>query len=271
MVDEIPGTVFAGQTPVEPPMVLLQGPEKCGKSTAATTLFDWPFPGARPYVLAFDATGPDSCAQLGYQVAHMKVRDQIGATFFDKARTALTGVETYFARRTKDSKYTSVVVDCASTMSERFLEDAKQRYRHGKKIYGEVLDQSREVMWRLLNLGVPVVWLSWLRESYEEKDEKGRTTGIVMGGPQIAGSFKSILAGKASNILTLEKKYIGVGRDGADQSGHVRVFHTKTWNHIEAGGRFALPDLMPANLGLVLSYNYGMIDNPALQLHQVIQ
>src|SRR3989304_8723540 len=83
----IPGLTYAGQGAIEPPILLIIGKEKSGKSSLALTLFDWPSPGCRPLVLAFDALGFDSVAQFA-PCPGIKVKDQPGLTFWDKTNVA---------------------------------------------------------------------------------------------------------------------------------------------------------------------------------------
>jgi hypothetical protein len=272
-MDRIPGSESTSLVPSEPANILVMSPPKHGKSCLATTLIGWPEEGCEPAVLAFDPTGPDSCAQLGFQLNGVVkvVKQPLAALpmpgddekypFFAKTVTALTSLEQFFRKRSK--QYTSLVIDCASTMTSKLLEDAEKVHKDGRAAYGAVLKQSKEVYSRMTNLGIPTIWLSWLQEPYESKDNKGRVTAMNLGGPKLDGSFKAHLAGSVHMMLMLEKK--SVGRvEGADASGCIRQFHTKTWNRIECSGRYALPEPMPANLGLVLAYHTGMLPNPAI-------
>ena len=258
----IQGIVYSGQQLPEPPHILIVGGEKSGKSTLATTLMNWPQPGNMPLVLAFDKTGPDSCAQIGYQIPHIKIKDRPGATFAEKCQTTITEIGLAFGRRSPDFPFTSIVCDCASTLTEKLLDEEKQLhpdYKDPRKHYGAVLDHSKAIMWRLLDLQVPVIWLSWDKEPFvaETVNEKTqqKSKRQVMGKPFTAGNFGKILAGKVHQIMILEKLKIGVGVEGADPQGYVRQLHTRTWENYEAGGRFSslLPEPAPANLGYVLN------------------
>lgn len=251
---QIPGVVMAGTVPQEPPTLLVIGPPKYGKSTLAASLIGWPEPGMMPLVLAFDPTGPDSCASIGMPVPMMKIRDLAGATWMDRTRTALNTLEGVF--RGKKAPFGSLVVDCASTMIERLHEDATRNTKNPdpRAAYGVILEQSKEILSRIHDLGVPTVWLSWMRESYIEESGEGaqKKRRQVLGGPLITGNFRARLAGTVHMITILDKINVGPGAPGADAQGYQRVLHTRTWSGIEAGGRYVLPEPFPANLGLMM-------------------
>ncbi len=248
----IPGLSYAGTEDPEPPIIVVEGGEKVGKSTTAISLVNWPKEGNYPLILAFDAAGVDSCAQMGYTMPCVKVKDQPGADTWQKTQSALTSIENAFRSKKGNFPFTSVVVDCGSTMTEKFWRDASKGMTNpGEKLqaYGTVLERSKEVMWRLLEIGVPTIWYTWIKEPFQDQKTKRQ----VLGGPLLVGNFKAVLSGKASQILLMEK--VKTGGQGADAQGYVRQFHTKTHANIEAGGRYSqyLPDPCPPNLGWILT------------------
>jgi hypothetical protein len=253
-VSPIAGVSLSGTIPTEPPTIMVIGPPKVGKSTLATTLIGWPEPGMVPLVLAFDPTGPDSCAALGYPVPTLKVRDQVGGTWMEKSRTALSNMEAAF-RSKRAAPFGSVLVDCASTMIERLHEDAARTNTNPDKrsTYGIILEQAKEIMCRLHDLQVPIVWLAWMKESFIEETPGGegqpKKKRQIMGGPLITGNFRARLAGTVHMIAILDKINVGPNAAGADSQGYQRVLRTKTFNGVEAGGRYNLPDPFPAHLG----------------------
>lgn len=251
----IHGVVLSGTVPNEPPIILVIAREKTGKSSLACSLMGWH--GGNPLVLAFDPTGPDSCARLGYQVPNVKIKDAPGNTFVEKAINVITNVEQSFRNRGAGFPFTSIVIDCASTMSEMLFQHfqaANPGVKDPRQIYGNVLDVSRQYFFKLTTLSVPTIWIAWLKEPFTEEKGSGpnKTRVNVEGGPQITGSFKNILAGKATNIILLDKEKHGTNAPGADEQGYVRMFHTKPYNNINCAGRFALPEPCPAHLGYVL-------------------
>ena len=250
----IVGVDAAGTTSFEPPIILVIGPEKSGKSSLTISLFDWPNRGDQPLVLAWDPSGPDSCAQLGYPVARIKVKDLAGATYVEKMHAMLDNLE--YVYRGGKRPFTTLVTDCASTMVERlFTEDRKLNpSKDPRRNYGNLLELGREYMARIIDLGVPTVWYSWLREPFiEERDDAGRKIKRqILGGPQIAGGFKSLLAGRAHQMCVLEKLKVPPNTPGVHGDGFMRVLHTKPWANIDAGGRYGLPEPMPAHLGYML-------------------
>lgn len=252
-------------SPDENELLLVIAKEKSGKSTLATTLWDFPEVGDRPLVIAFDKTGPDSCAQIGYEVPNIKVANQPGADLWQRSEAVLANLHDVYVNKGL-RPYSTIFVDCASTQAEGYwsmtagLTNPLQRY-------GFVLEKCREFLNRLTDLGVPVVYVSWLAEPYVQESGSGQNKSKkqVLGGPQILGNFKGLLAGKALMILYMEK-IKALGNDpAANSDGYKRIFHTKTHNYVEAGGRRSLPDPMQANLGLVLAMIRGMVENPALK------
>jgi hypothetical protein len=258
----IPGVTLTGQFPQEPPLLLVIGPEKSGKSTLSTSLVNWPNQGDMPLIIAADASGPDSCAKMGFSMPTMKIKDMPGRTFWEKTQYVLTTLEN--AKRSNQFPFTTIVIDCASTLAEKLhMEDVRDNPSNDpRKNYGNILTQCREFMHRILDLGLPTVWLAWLREpQVEEKvlpnGRKSKTTRL--GGANIVGGFRNILAGKASMILPLEKVNVGPGAPGADETGYQRVLHTRTWDQIEGGGRYShlFPEPCPAHLGWVINQMMG--------------
>lgn len=240
------------------PIILVIAPEKAGKSTLGTTLVGWPEPGKQPLYIPFDESGPNSCLKLGYVPHRILPSAFPGQKLWDRTRALMNELETNVA--TIRQNYGAIIVDCASTMVDKLHEDARRFSGNPdpRSHFGDCLMQSKEFMNRLCDLGLPTIWLAWLRES-EMIETKTATGGknkkLVMGGPQILGSFRQMLAGKSHHILILEKQKIGVGQQGADEDGYVRLFHTRPWENINAGGRYShvLPEPMFAHLGMVLT------------------
>lgn len=252
----IPGLTYAGQGLVEPPILLVIGKEKCGKSTLALTLFDWPKQGDRPLVLAFDAVGFDSVAQFA-PCPGIKVKDQPGATFWDKTNSAITSLENAFRGGNRRHPFTSILCDCASTMVDKFLQEARGALGGDpRRAFGDALNKSNQVMWRLIELGVPVIFLAWVKEGYLHTEGSGQAkrSKYVLGGAQIEGSFRAKLTGKATQVMILEKTKVA-GAQQVDAEGFTRVLHTRSYDNIEAGGRMSqfLPEPAPAHLGYILS------------------
>lgn len=228
-------------------------------STLTTTLYDWPAKGKMPLVLAYDAAGVDSCAQFGFNVPHIKIKDQPGNSFYEKSLNAIANLKQVFAagRQRADFPFSTVVVDCASTMTDRFYEEATIAKKGVKlQAYGDVLDFSKRVMWSLLELGVPTIWYSWLKDAFVDESGEGpqKRRKTVMGGPLITGNFKATLAGKATQMLLLEKQNVGTGQPGTDAQGYRRVLHTRTYNNVECAGRYSqfLPEPCEPNLAYIL-------------------
>jgi len=258
---DIPGLTIAGEGAApEPPIILVVGSEKSGKSASATTLIDYPNKGDYPLVLAHDASGPDSCALLGYRMPVIKIQDMPGASYAAKMESTIAAVQGLFARGT-GRKPTALVVDCASTMADRLYQEAKPQFADGRGAYGYVLGNCSSFLSKLVALRVPTIWYAWLREAFIKESEKNgqKTKRQELGGANITGNFKAVLAGRATMIFVLEKVRapggcstpVGTVPPGSD--GFVRLFHTRTWEMIEGGGRYNLPEPMPAHLGFCLS------------------
>jgi hypothetical protein len=141
-------------------------------------------------------------------------------------------------------------------MVERLFEDARRAItsKDTRQVYGVILEQGREIMSRIHDIGIPTVWLSWLREPFiiEETESGQKKKRQTLGGPLITGNFRAKLAGTVHLIAVLEKVNVGPNAQGADTLGYARSLHTRTWAGIEAGGRYILPEPFPAHLGFML-------------------
>ncbi len=222
------------------------------------TLFGYPTPEKQPIVLAWDRTGPAACVNLGYSPHAIVIPDVVGPErFWGKAQAALTLLEqNVHAIR---QQYGSIVVDCSSTMTDRLHEDARRfsKNTNPRSHFGDCLMQSKEFMNRVVDLGLPTVWLSWLREAEVEETtlpNGQKKTRIIPGGPHIIGGFRQLVAGKAHHNFVLEKQRVGTGQPGADSQGYKRVLHANAWANIASGGRYSrlLPDECPADLSLIM-------------------
>lgn len=250
----IPGVIAVDRITNQTPQIAVIGAEKCGKSTLATTLFGWPEPHMQPLILAWDRTGPDACLKMGYKVHALQILDQPGVWGIDKARSALAILEGNMPEFRKT--YGSIVIDCASTMSDRFLDDARRKTKNpdSRSWYRELGLWGMEFMNRVVDLGLPTVWLAWLKPPFIH--EEGKRIKMEMGTAQIPGQdFKSKFVGKAQQILYLEKRKIGVGQEGADESGYIRELHTRPYENVNCSGRYEhiLPEPCIPNLGFILS------------------
>ena len=253
----LPGVMAIDGTGNTAPIILITAPEKAGKSSLATTLFGYPLPHQQPLIIAWDKFGPDSCVKLGFSPHVIRVADQTGERHWTKAQNALKSLESNIAAFRQ--QYGAIVVDCASTMADRLFEDARRTSSNPdpRSHYGDLLNQSGEFMNRVVDLGLPTIWLAWLKEPeiVEDKAANGKKTRrSIPGGANIIGNFRARLAGRAHHILVLERQYVGVGTAGADPDGHLRVLHTKPWAGINAGGRYShvLPEPCRPDLGYVL-------------------
>jgi len=248
----IPGLVYSDTAPTDAPHVLVIAREKTGKSTLATTLEDWPGPGKKPLVLAIDPSGVDSARRIGKSLAHFKVRDEPGETFKAKIRNVVEKLETYLVG--KEHNFGAIVVDDASTLADR-LFDEEQRYSSNpnpKAHYGEILNACSSLYFRLTDLGLPIIWIAWLREP-EKVTEKG-TSVLIPGGPHILGSFREKLAGRVHAIVMLDKVIARPDDPRASSDGFIRKLHTRPFRGINCESRYALPNPMKAHLGWLLHY-----------------
>ena len=252
----IPGLTYTGSTPSEPPFLLVIGDAKVGKSTTAITLFDYPKKGDQPLVIAADPTGPDSCSKFGYRVATLKIRDMPGVSYKDKVKATITAIEQGIMNGTRPG---SIVLDCVSTLIERLLSDEQQTSKNPdpRAAYYPAELELRGVMNRLQDLGLPIIFLAWLKEGgvYDIRTPTGQKgKRLVLGGASVMGDkMRALVAGKPHMILLMQKVKVGIGQPGADDQGHIRQFRTATYDNIECGGRYSLPDPSPAHLGWCLN------------------
>lgn len=264
----IQGVSFTSQlAPTEPPLITVIGKAKAsGKSSLAPTLYDFPNEGDRPLMAAFDRTGPDSCAQLGYAVPNVKIEDLPGDHLWTKTQRFLDNMEAVYCTQGR-KPYSTMIVDCGSTQAAKFwrawggITDPRQRY-------GKVLDCCTEFLDRITMLGIPIIYLAWLTEPWIEesgsaKDGNKKRTEHK-GGVNIKGGFKDVLAGRSMMIFYLEKIKPAPASKDKDADGFKRVFHTREYGGVECGGRYKLPEPMDANLGMALAMIMGMVENPAL-------
>lgn len=255
----IPGLSFAGSQPNKEPMLLVIAREKYGKSSLSTTLFGWPTPQSMPLVLAFDQTGPDSCAKFGYQVPCIKPRDVPGSSYLDKCKFMIDAVEKMVAGG--GPKPSAIVTDCVSTMVEKIVSETARTSNNPdtRSHYKPATEFVRDYLNRMREIGVPTVLYGWLREPFvQDTETKAGAKGkrMILGGVSVTGGqARDFVGGKPDMILILDKRRIGIGQPGTDEDGYVREFHTRTWSDISAGGRYShlLPDPCPAHLGGVLS------------------
>lgn len=259
----IPGVVMSQNTPSEPPMLLLLGTEKSGKSACTISLIG--YQGKYPLVMAIDKTGADTCTNLGYPVPIIRPCDEPGMYMRDKVISAITKLDA--ACKGREKPFNALVIDCCSTLVDRLMTDAMDEFclthqgrrpKDKRQIYGTVLDQGREIINRIQMIGLPTVWLTWLQPPYlEENEDPGgnKFKKTVLGGPMIDGQkLRALLSGKAHQILILEKIKCPANDPLIQGDGFKRVFHTKTWEHIEAGGRYSskLPEPCPPNLAWIM-------------------
>lgn len=263
----IHGVSFASQlAPTEPPLITCIAGPKTGKSCLVPTLFDWPNDGDRPLILAFDRTGPDAIAQLGYAASVIKIEDLPGDSLLSKSRNCLVNLEDIYITK-KQKPFSSIVVDCGSTQAERHWA-ANRGITNTLQRYGKVLEACTEFLDRLLELGVPIIYLGWLTKPWVEesgsKQEGTYKREQHKGGLNIRGGFRDALAGRSMMIFFLEKTKPAPAVTDRDADGFKRVFHTREYRDIECGGRYKLPEPMDANLGYALAMIMGQVENPAL-------
>lgn len=272
-----PGAARMGPEANPAPIILVIGPEKSGKSaTTITSCVNFPNPGMEPLVIAWDKTGSVSCLRLGYTAQALVVSEFAPAPgrggnipaqprFWDRAQGVLAHLERNV--QALKANHGALIVDCASTMMDRLHEDARRFSQNPdpRSHFGECLMQAKEFMNRIVDLGLPTIWLSWMKES-ETVEERGSAPGspkkykVIPGGPNIIGGFRALLGGKAHHIFILEKKKYGPVA-GADPEGYVRVLHSQAYEGVNAGGRYShlLPEPCPADLGWILSVITGRL------------
>lgn len=230
-------------------------------ATTTTTLKDFPRQGMHPLVLAWDKSGPDSCIRMGYQPHCIDVMEfpSHGTRPSEKGRAV---VQMLAQNKTKlHEQYGAVVIDCISTMTSKFLEEARRFSDNpdGRSHYNEMMGWGVEFINRVIELQLPNVWLAWLSEPEitEDRDAKGNKRKRVtqQGGVELPGKkFRKFVAGRADHILILERQQSMVGAPGASSDGFIRQFHTQPWDNINAGGRYShlLTEPAPAHMGYVL-------------------
>jgi hypothetical protein len=260
-VASLPGVVVRSTATNPSPMILVQAFEKTGKScTTITTLVDYPTKGKHPLVLAFDKTGPDSCIRLGYQPHVISVREYPqGKSLSERCRAVTQMLINNKAKL--HEQHGAIVVDCASTMATWLLDESRSNSTNPdpRSHYNDMMTWGVEFIHRVIDLGLPTVWLAWLSEAEvsEERVAPGapKKKKIQQGGVELPGKkFRKFIAGRADHILVLERQPSMVGAPGASTDGFARVFHTAPWDNINAGGRYShlLPEPAPAHMGYVL-------------------
>lgn len=253
----IQGIAAVGPQMNKAPVVLVISAEKQGKSSLGVTLFGWPTTSKQPLFIAWDKTGPAACVNLGYSPHALTVPDLPGERHWQKGQAALKILEDN--ANAIRAQYGALIIDCGSTMADRLHEDARRfsKNPNPRSHFGDCLMQCKEFFNRVVDIGLPTVWLSWLKEAEIEEinlPNGQKKTRVIPGGPQIMGGFRNLLAGKAHHILVLEKQRVGTGVPGADAQGYKRVLHASPWANIACGGRYShlLPDECPANLAQIL-------------------
>lgn len=255
----LPGVSVIDDKSNKAPLLLVMAFEKVGKSaTTIMSTIGWPTPEHQPLVLAWDSSGPVSCLKLGYRPHSIDIQAAPGALRIDRARHVLAQIEQNIVEVRK--RYGVLIIDCTSTMLDRLHEDARRTSKNPdpRSHYGEALLHGKEFINRVQDLGIPSIWLSWLRdaETVEQVLPNGqKSKRVIMGGPNIIGNVRTIIAGKAQHIFILDKEKHGPGAPGADEEGYVRVVHSRPWNNINAGGRYShvLPEPCPPHFGWILS------------------
>jgi hypothetical protein len=144
-------------------------------------------------VLTWDPTGPNACLKLGYQAHKIVIAEQPGSNYVAKFRGVLQGLE---ARKAQlHQAYGSIVVDCASTAADKLHEDAKRTPKNAnnpdiRAPYFELGIWFREFVNRVVDLGLPSVWLAWQTEGgiHEEKNAQGQKVSTMeWGGADVLG------------------------------------------------------------------------------------
>lgn len=255
VVPNIPGAMMSSFYPRKPPSVMIVSPPKTGKSAAVISLIGWQ--NKYPLVLPFDPTGPDVCNSLGHPVPIWPINNDKRIPYYDRCMATIDGME----RSGRITEYNCIVTDCVSTLMRNLLREVISKYRaeHQNKspkdkrsLYGVASDQCKEIIDRIFEFNLPTVWLSWLDEA--TIDESSGNRKIIMGGPLFEGKkLRAFLSGIVDQILILEKVKVPANDPLICIDGYKRILHTKTWEHINAGGRYAtkLPDPCPLNLGYV--------------------
>lgn len=225
------------------------------------TLKDYPVAGKHPLVVAWDDSGPDSCIRAGYTPHVLSVRDFPCQFTRPSEKARAIAQMLMFKRSELHDKHGAIVIDCLSTMSNILLEEARKHTDNsdGRSHYRDMMTWGVEFVNRIIDLGMPNVWLTWLSEAEitEERDASGkkRKRVTMQGGVELPGKkFRKWVAGKADHILILERQPSMVGMPGADTDGFIRQFHTQPWDNINAGGRYShlLTEPAIAHMGYIL-------------------
>jgi hypothetical protein len=235
------------------PNVTVIAEPKTGKSALACSLVNWPKEGDYPLILGFDTTGPEACAQLGYQIPYIRWKDEPGATLKEKALSMLTKIE--HMMRGNGKKPCAFVGDCGSTFAAELYDEAQRIIvtKNNMQRYGYVLDITNAFYRRLKDFGLPTAWLAWARPM-EVVQEKGGSSHVIPGGTKVIGSFKDSLEGACDQIVLLEKSAAMPGDVNANSDGAIRKFWTKDHAGYRCNGRFPVPETIPANLAYLFHY-----------------
>lgn len=140
-------------------------------------------------------------------------------------------------------------------MAEFLFQEIKlhSKNQDDRDVYKHMNNQCKAFFWQLCDLGLPTIWICWLREPATHV-EKGASR-FIPGGPQIPGEkFRDMLAGAVQSLVLLEKRIPGPNDhpQSISSDGWVRQFRTKSYAGINCESRFGLPDPMPAHLGYLL-------------------
>lgn len=262
----LPGVTLGTGLDNYAPMLTVTAGEKSGKSTTViTTLRGYPSPQHHPLVLAFDEFGPDACIRMGYQPHSIRIVRQPGNTWIEKARGVMRMLEQNKAQY--QAQYGSVVVDCASTAAAAFHDDARNTPKNKnnpdvRAPYFEMALYFKEFVGRVIDFGLPSIWLAWLAEGGTSVEKEGdrKIERQELGGPDVMGrKLRNFLAGRAQHNLLLEKRKLGKGATDqfgipVDDEGCSRLVHTQPWAMVNAGGRYShlLPEPCPPNFSYVL-------------------
>lgn len=245
----IQGITAVDRTLNRAPVIMVSGREREGKSSLSTSLFGYPTPMHQPLILAIDPTGPDSCINLGFAVHAVRIDTMPGAKWIDRARAMVQVVEQNIQQVRQ--QYGSIVIDDASTLSYRMLEEARRTTKNPdpRSHYQQMYTWFNEIWWRVADLAMPTVWLAWVGEPSFQEDKAPE-----LAPPDIAGKrFARSIVGRTQHMFILERRFVGIGGQNADPKGYARVLHTTPWNGQNAGGRLQhlFPDVIPADLAQV--------------------
>ena len=180
----------------------------------------------------------------------------------DRTRFPLKGVyqatvDLLIQLRTK-CPYRALVIDSGSMLQRRLkveiMTTEKFTTQSGKedqrKLYGKLLDQMTEIIFRVHDLPCHVVWTAWLREPYPDK----------MGGALMQGQSADLVEGSVGAILVLERV-----KNGSDWRYQIRTkpfflnkisAETDHSGQMNANNRWGLTDPLPADLGALIEKSY---------------